>query len=107
MAESVFFYTIGSGTMGIDFYFRAKMIYHVGRTKLKVEGTTGLGKKWIEGKGEYDESVVHERYTGFTGGFEKNKIFAEKYWNEFHRQKVRIDSLKNNEIQKEIEPYTN
>jgi hypothetical protein len=83
-AESAFFYTIGKGTMSIDQYYRAKLIYHVNKTKLKVEGTTGRGKEFIESP-DHDGIPVSEKYDGFTGEFEKYKKYAEWYWNNYHQ----------------------
>lgn len=89
-AETVFFYTRGQGTMKIDGYFEAKLMYHPDATKLKVEGTAGAGKAMIE-SAEYDGEPVPDKYVGFTGDYAKWKTFAEKYWSECSERQIKID----------------
>lgn len=89
-AETVFFYTIGQGTNSIDRYFKAKLIYHPDDIKLKAEGTTGAGKEYIETP-EMEVKPVAVKYEGFSGGNEKWKANAEKYWNECHERQLKID----------------
>lgn len=82
-----FFYLIYSGTNGMDFYYNAKLITYSDSLKLKVSGTTGLGKAMIE-EGGLKKETYDAAFKNVDKLFES---YAKERWKNCHDQKVSRD----------------